>query len=225
MTTVGSIEQLGAVAPELTSTTRGDPGFARALAAATRSSGPATDPTARPSVGIEVMLHAYASGDHERVNSPVMGSGGPPSGGSPGDPRGVVDASRALSGQQAGTLDTAVHPVLTAGERYLGTPYVWGGTDASVGFDCSGFVQQAYADLGVSLPRVSADQARAGVAVDGLERARPGDLVYWNGDGSRPNHIGIYAGNGEMLVAPSTGDVVRYQQITREPHAVRRVLT
>lgn len=219
MTTVDSVDQRGIVPSEPTSATRGEPGFARALAAATRSSDPVTDPTARPSVGIEVMLHAYASDGRAWVDSPVTGSGGP------GDPRGVAGASRAASGQQPGTIDTAAHPVLTAGERYLGTPYVWGGTDADVGFDCSGFVQQAYADLGVGLPRVSADQARAGVAVDGLEHARPGDLVYWNGDGSRPNHIGIYAGDGEMLVAPSTGDVVRYQQITREPHAVRRVLS
>jgi peptidoglycan DL-endopeptidase CwlO len=104
--------------------------------------------------------------------------------------------------------------VLAAGERYLGVPYKWGGTDPATGFDCSGFVQRAFADVGVSLPRVSVDQARQGTAVPSMDQARPGDLVFWNGDGSRPNHIGIYAGEGRMLVAPRTGDVVRYQDIT-----------
>jgi peptidoglycan DL-endopeptidase CwlO len=114
--------------------------------------------------------------------------------------------------------------VLAAGERYLGVPYRWGGTDPATGFDCSGLVQQAFADVGVRLPRVSVDQARAGTEVaGGLAEARPGDLVFWRGDGRRPNHIGIYAGEGRMLVAPRTGDVVRYQTITRAPDAVRRI--
>ena len=115
--------------------------------------------------------------------------------------------------------------VLDAGEDYLGVPYKWGGTDADIGFDCSGFVQQVFADLGIDLPRVSADQARAGEPVaGGLDEAQPGDLVFWRGGDSRPNHIGIYAGEGRMLVAPSSGDVVRYQEITRTPDAVRRVI-
>lgn len=114
--------------------------------------------------------------------------------------------------------------VLDAGERYLGVPYRWGGTSASTGFDCSGFVQQVFADLGVRLPRVSVDQAKQGRAVASMAEARPGDLVFWRGSGSRPNHIGIYAGDGTMLVAPRTGDVVRYQQITRTPDLIRRVV-
>jgi peptidoglycan DL-endopeptidase CwlO len=113
---------------------------------------------------------------------------------------------------------------ITAGERYLGVPYVWGGTDPARGFDCSGFVQRVFADVGVSLPRVSVDQARQGTAVASLADARPGDLVFWRADGRRPNHIGIYAGDGRMLVAPRTGDVVRYQEITRTPDGIRRVL-
>ncbi|MTV27356.1 NlpC/P60 family protein [Nitriliruptoraceae bacterium ZYF776] len=114
--------------------------------------------------------------------------------------------------------------VIQAGERYLGVPYRWGGTDPSSGLDCSGFVQRVFDDLGVKLPRVSVDQARQGTPVASLAEARPGDLVFWRGDGRRPNHIGIYAGDGRMLVAPRTGDVVRYQDITRTPHGIRRVV-
>ncbi len=169
----------------------------------------AADPRQLASVTIDDMLTAYASAGEAPPPGPYAGE---------------------APTQVAGELVTADHAgagapgVLAAGERYLGTPYVWGGSDPSVGFDCSGFVQQVFADLGVSLPRVSADQSRAGEPVADLAAARPGDLVYWDGDGDRPNHIGIYAGDGEMLVAPRTGDVVRYQEITRTPDAIRRVM-
>ena len=115
--------------------------------------------------------------------------------------------------------------VLRAGEQYLGVPYKWGGTSPTSGFDCSGFVQRAFADVGISLPRVSIDQSRQGVEVPGgLAGAQPGDLLFWGGSNGRPNHIAIYAGEGRMLVAPRTGDVVRYQEVTRTPDAVRRIV-
>jgi cell wall-associated NlpC family hydrolase len=67
---------------------------------------------------------------------------------------------------------------------------------------------------------VSRDQARAGTAVASLA-ARPGDLVAF---GSPVDHIGIYAGNNTMVVAPHRGDVVKVQRITRTPTAIRRVV-
>jgi cell wall-associated NlpC family hydrolase len=135
------------------------------------------------------------------------------------------DAWGAAGDRPASASDGPGARVIAAGERYLGVPYKWGGTSASTGFDCSGFVQQVYADLGISLPRVSVDQSRAGSPVASLSEARPGDLVFWRGGGGRPNHIGIYAGDGKMLVAPRTGDVVRYQDITRTPDGIRRIIT
>lgn len=103
---------------------------------------------------------------------------------------------------------------------FSGTPYVWGGDDPS-GFDCSGLVQHVYGQLGIELPRVSRDQARAGQPVPSLADARPGDLVAF---GEPVDHIGIYAGAGEMVVAPHRGDVVRVQRITATPTAIRRVV-
>ena len=113
--------------------------------------------------------------------------------------------------------------VIATAARYLGVPYRWGGTDPATGLDCSGFVQRAFADLGVALPRTSAQQAREGVAVASLGDARPGDLVYWRGS---PNHVGIYAGDGRMIVAPRSGDVVRFQSLSdrRPPDAIRRIV-
>src|SRR4051812_5984568 len=112
--------------------------------------------------------------------------------------------------------------VVQDASQYLGVPYQWGGTDPSSGLDCSGLVQRAYKDLGVDLPRVAADQARVGTPVASLADAKPGDLVAF---GSPVDHIGIYAGDGKMVVAPHTGDVVKVQDIApRTPTAIRRIL-
>jgi soluble lytic murein transglycosylase-like protein len=111
--------------------------------------------------------------------------------------------------------------VVADARRYLGVPYVWGGTDPQQGLDCSGLVQRVYADLGVDLPRVAADQARQGTPVASLAQARPGDLLAF---GDPVDHIGIYAGNGQMVVAPKSGDVVKVEAVYRTPTAIRRIL-
>ena len=87
----------------------------------------------------------------------------------------------------ASTFPGAGEQVVADAKRYLGVPYVWGGTDPAKGLDCSGLVQRVYADLGVDLPRVAADQARAGQPVASLADARPGDLLAF---GSPVDHIG-----------------------------------
>ncbi|WP_052668807.1 C40 family peptidase [Nitriliruptor alkaliphilus] len=170
----------------------------------------AVDLRALPSVGLATMV-AHRAGE---VAPHAVASPAPAAVGEVGEPSAV--ASGAGSGRGAAAMQ--------AGERYLGVPYLWGGTDPAKGLDCSGFVQRAFRDIGVQLPRVSVDQGRRGQAVASLAEARPGDLVFWRGDGRRPNHIGIYAGDGRMLVAPRTGDVVRYQAITRTPDSIRRVV-
>jgi cell wall-associated NlpC family hydrolase len=111
--------------------------------------------------------------------------------------------------------------ILEAARRYLGVPYRWGGTDPATGLDCSGFVQQVFEDLGIELPRVSRDQARVGTPVASLADARPGDLIAF---GEPVDHIAIYAGNGQIIHAPRTGDVVKIAPIHRTPTAIRRVV-
>jgi len=106
-------------------------------------------------------------------------------------------------------------------EAYLGVPYRWGGTDPKSGLDCSGLVQLAYKKLGVDLPRLAADQARMGTPVASLADARPGDLVAF---GTPVDHIGIYAGDGQMVVAPHRGEVVKIQTITATPTTIRRIV-
>ncbi len=133
---------------------------------------------------------------------------------------GSTAAGGVASFQSLGQPTGQASGVIAAAEKYLGVPYKWGGTNPATGLDCSGFVQRVYADLGISLPRVSVDQARQGTKVPSMDEAQPGDLVFWRGS---PNHIGIYAGDGQMIVAPRTGDVVKYQKITRTPHEIRRI--
>lgn len=110
--------------------------------------------------------------------------------------------------------------IVATARKYLGVPYVWGGEDEN-GFDCSGLVQRVFAENGISLPRVSRDQARAGVPV-AVSDLQPGDLVFF---GDPVDHVGIYAGDGKMIVAPHRGEVVRVQDVDFSAvTAARRVL-
>lgn len=98
--------------------------------------------------------------------------------------------------------------VVDSARKYLGTPYVWGGTSPS-GFDCSGFVQYVLAENGKSVPRTSQEQFAGGQAVD-KSNLQAGDLVFYNWQGGTDaTHVGIYEGNGKMIHAPHPGDVVK----------------
>ncbi|MCJ0979339.1 NlpC/P60 family protein [Rhodococcus sp. ARC_M12] len=98
---------------------------------------------------------------------------------------------------------------------YLGLPYVWGGGNingpSGGGFDCSGLTSYAlYKASGgkVTLPRTSETQWNVGTEIP-MELAQPGDLLFGNFGPAGPGHVAIYMGNGQMVHAPTTGDVVR----------------
>lgn len=94
--------------------------------------------------------------------------------------------------------------VFAEGEKYLGFPYVWGGSTPETSFDCSGFVCWTYTHSGVyNLPRTTAQGIYDQCKKISESEARPGDLIFFKGTYYAPNepvtHIGIYAGDGKML--------------------------
>jgi len=111
--------------------------------------------------------------------------------------------------------------VVADAKKYLGVPYQWGGTDPDTGLDCSGLTQLVYSELGYSIPRVSADQATVGQAVDSLADAKPGDLLFF---GSPVHHVAIYMGNNQMIEAPHTGEDVRISDVWDTPTHIRRIV-
>lgn len=139
---------------------------------------------------------------------------------------GPVGGSGGGSGGATGGAGVSGADVVAEAKKYLGLPYVWGGTSIEKGVDCSGLVQSVYKTLGYDLPRVSADQARTGTAVASLAEARPGDLIAWD-NSSRNNgadHIAIYLGDGKMIEAPRTGLDVRIVDVPSTPDMIRRII-
>ena len=104
--------------------------------------------------------------------------------------------------------------VIAYAKRFLGVPYVWGGSTPS-GFDCSGLTSYVYRNaVGVNLPRVSQAQRNVGTRVS-RGQAQPGDMVNYS------HHVGIYLGNGYMIHAPKPGDRVKIARVYGNPVYVR----
>lgn len=108
------------------------------------------------------------------------------------------------------------HNVVQFAKNFLGTPYVYGG-ESPQGFDCSGLVQYVYSHMGLSLPRVAADQGRMGHAIP-VNSLKPGDLVLYDNSSRRngADHVAIYIGNGRIIEAPRPGENVRIAPMTYE---------
>ncbi|GAA0965369.1 C40 family peptidase [Actinocorallia libanotica] len=125
--------------------------------------------------------------------------------------------------------------VVKAALRWLGTPYSWGGGGpigptygiqhgADIkGFDCSGLAQHAWSKVGINLHRVAADQYNDGPHIP-RDKLQPGDLVFFASNPANPrtiHHVGINIGNGRMVHAPHTGDVVKISKFTDVPYRER----
>ena len=131
----------------------------------------------------------------------------------------AIDAANAASKPNRGdsTVSATGNAIVHYAYQFLGTPYLWGGTTPS-GFDCSGFTQYVFKNAaGISLPRTTYDQINVGVAVS-YNNLQPGDLVF-----PHTGHVGIYIGGGQMIHAPSSGDVVKVSSVYKF-YTARRVV-
>jgi cell wall-associated NlpC family hydrolase len=122
--------------------------------------------------------------------------------------------------------------VLNTADQYVGVPYVWGGSTPK-GFDCSGFTKYVFARNGVTLPRTSREQARAGDGVPlDFDALRAGDLLLFAEPGEAISHVAIYVGSGRIIHASSAMGGVNYLDLdgsrgawyVQNLVAVRRVL-
>ena len=106
------------------------------------------------------------------------------------------------------------HQVVDSAMGFLGSPYRWGGPSAEAGFDCSGLTMTAYRLNGLELPRTSAAQFRAGRSVP-RGSLKEADLVFFGtGRTGRVSHVGLYIGEGRFIHAPSSGKVVRIDDLS-----------
>ena len=106
--------------------------------------------------------------------------------------------------------NTTSNSIVDKASNYLGVRYRWGGTDAGYGLDCSGLVYNALNDAGIPVPRTTAQGYRDMSKAIKESSVKPGDLVFF-GYGNTVDHVGIYAGNGQMIDAP--GAKVQYTNI------------
>jgi cell wall-associated NlpC family hydrolase len=124
----------------------------------------------------------------------------------PAAPVPVESERPAPGGAASGDTERITATVIEIALDAIGTPYEWGGTDAN-GFDCSGLIQFAYGRVGISLPRVSTAQVRAGTPVAlNPDLFRPGDILgFSTTDPGRTSHVGLYVGDGEFIHSSSSG--------------------
>jgi cell wall-associated NlpC family hydrolase len=137
--------------------------------------------------------------------------------GTPLDVGGQSDAPPSAADPNNGLTTADVHglraQVLNEARKFLGKPYVWG-AEGPTAFDCSGLIQYTLSQMGISIPRISYQQANSGKRTP-LNQLKPGDLVAWDysGRNAGADHIAFYAGNGKVLEAPAPGLKVRVHDL------------
>lgn len=155
----------------------------------------------------------------------------------------MEDLSDKASSAITGSKNQRIETVIARAKSQLGTPYAWGGGNASgptkgirdggvadtygdynkVGFDCSGLVLYAFAGAGIALPHYTGYQYQRGTKVD-ISQIQRGDLLFWGPSGNQ--HVAIYLGDGQMIEAPQSGGVVQISPVRyggMAPNAVRLI--
>jgi cell wall-associated NlpC family hydrolase len=124
---------------------------------------------------------------------------------------GCASAPPAASASRKSSSDLAAAEAAASALKMVGKPYRYGGSSPS-GFDCSGLVLYSYKQAGVALPRATDSQRSASRSVKVAELRR-GDLLFFNQEGKKFGHVGIYVGDGKFVHAPSSGKSVRSDRL------------
>ncbi|MFC7955628.1 NlpC/P60 family protein [Rhodococcoides kroppenstedtii] len=197
----------------------------------------------RPGAGTSSGSGAGTSGGTDTSGGTGTSGGSGTSSGTGTSGTGTTTPSKPSVGKPAVTGSAAIELVIDRGMSVLGTPYSWGGGNENgptkgirdggvadsygdynkVGFDCSGLMMYAFGGLGISLPHYTGYQYTAGKQVPSSQMKR-GDMLFWGPGASQ--HVALYLGDGTMLEAPQSGDVVKVSPVRwsgMTPYAVRMV--
>lgn len=132
-------------------------------------------------------------------------------------PKRISNASYNSVPKTSSSTSSSRQEIVNYALRFVGNPYVWGGTSLTNGADCSGFTQSVLRNFGISIPRVSRDQAYGGRTVS-LSNIQPGDLIFYTSGGSI-NHVAMYIGGGQVVHASSPKTGIRISNYTyRQPY-------
>jgi peptidoglycan DL-endopeptidase CwlO len=167
-----------------------------------------TPVSAKAPAATDVLAVAAPSASQAPLASPEFGSIGFSGVDKPKPVRSAIGSSRSAARVSLANVAPAFRSggVLGIAAGFAGTPYVYGGTTPS-GFDCSGFTQYVFGQIGINLPRTAEQQRQFATPVS---TPQPGDLVFF---GAPAYHLGIYAGNGMMWDSPHTGSSVGLRSV------------
>jgi cell wall-associated NlpC family hydrolase len=109
--------------------------------------------------------------------------------------------------------------------KFVGNPYVWGGTSLTNGADCSGFVQSIYSHFGYGITRTSRDQAASAGREVSIDSRQPGDLIFYRNSSGVVNHVAIYIGNNKVVHASNAREGIKISSFNyRTPYKIRRIV-
>ncbi|MBN1663298.1 MAG: C40 family peptidase, partial [Deltaproteobacteria bacterium] len=121
----------------------------------------------------------------------------------------------AVSKKQAYGANYLRDEIVKTAQSFIGLPYLWGGTSADTGFDCSGLAMAVYQINGLNLPRSSGEQYESGIAVE-YKDLKKGDLIFFsNAADSKINHVGIYMDEDLFIHAPGRGKTIRCDSLSQ----------
>ncbi len=167
--------------------------------------------------GSQVLVGLPVKPSHRRTHTAASLSHSAPLAmlGFTGDGPGLADPAP-ISFFAAGPIG---HQAASIAARYLGIPYLWGGSSPITGFDCSGLVMYVYARLGIQLTHYTGAQIHEGIPVP-RAMLQPGDILFFFAHNGVPDHEGLYIGNGLFIQAPHTGDVVKISSLSDPEYAL-----